>query len=283
MQIAQTIEAVRSLVSQARRQGRRVGLVPTMGALHRGHVSLIEAARAACDFVVVSIFVNPTQFGPGEDFQAYPRPMDEDLRACREAGVDVVFAPSAQQMYRRSQKAWVDVEGLTEGLCGRSRPGHFRGVATVCAKLLNIVGPDAAFFGQKDGQQAAVVRRMAEDLDMPLEIVVCPTVREADGLAMSSRNQYLTARERAVAPLVYKSLEAARAAVEKGERNAEAIQEQMRRVLGQSELIQPEYVSVVDAETMEELKQVAGRVMIAVAVRLGTARLIDNIVIEPAA
>jgi len=282
MQIAETIEAVRGLVAQARRQGRRVGLVPTMGALHRGHVSLIEAARAACDSVVVSIFVNPTQFGPGEDFQAYPRPMDEDLRACREAGVDVVFAPSAKQMYRRPQKAWVDVEGLAEGLCGRSRPGHFRGVATVCAKLFNIVGPDAAFFGQKDGQQAAVIRRMAEDLNMPLEIVVCPTVREADGLAMSSRNRYLTARERAVAPLVYKSLEAARAAVDKGERNVEAIQEQMRRVLGQSPLIQPEYVSVVDAETMQELKQVRGRVMIAAAVRLGTARLIDNIVVEPA-
>jgi len=192
MEIAKTIESVRSLVKAARSRGKKIGFVPTMGALHIGHISLIEAAVKTCDFVVVSIFVNPTQFGPGEDLEKYPRPIDADLEICRKGGVNVVFAPTAEQMYPAENLTWVDVEKLTEPLCGQSRPWHFRGVTTVCAKLFNIVAPDIAFFGQKDAQQAIVIKRMAADLNMPLEIVICPTIRQPDGLAVSSRNQYLT-------------------------------------------------------------------------------------------
>ena len=187
MDVAKTIADIRKCVATARAAGKTVGLVPTMGALHVGHVSLIEAARSRCDYVVVSIFVNPTQFGPGEDFEKYPRPEEEDFATCARHGVDAVFAPGASEMYPRENLSWVSVEKLTAPLCGRSRPGHFRGVTTVCTKLFNIVGCDVAFFGQKDAQQAVVIQRMVADLKVPLEIVVCPTVREPDGLAVSSR------------------------------------------------------------------------------------------------
>jgi len=196
MEVVRTIESVRDLVKTARSRGKKIGLVPTMGALHIGHISLIKAAVKGCDFVVVSIFVNPTQFSPGEDFERYPRPIDADMEICKEAGVDVVFTPTTEQMYQKENLTWVNVEKLTEQLCGRCRPGYFRGVTTVCAKLFNIVGSDFAYFGQKDAQQAIVIKRMVADLNMPLEIVVCPTVRERDGLAVSSRNQYLTEQQR---------------------------------------------------------------------------------------
>ncbi len=280
MEVVETIESVRDIVKAARQKGKKVGLVPTMGALHRGHISLIEAAGRTCDFVVVSIFVNPTQFGPGEDFKKYPRTFEADLEICRKAGVGLVFAPGAEQMYGKENLTWVTVEKLTEPLCGRFRPGHFRGVATVCAKLFNIVLPDVAFFGQKDGQQTLVIKRMAADLKMPLEIVVCPTVREPDGLAVSSRNKYLTEEERKDSVLIYKSLEKCREMIESGTKDTETIVAAMREVFSRAPSIQIQYVSIVDAETLESLDKVRGRVLAAVAGRLGSARLIDNIMVD---
>ncbi len=280
MQVVKTIAEIRACVAQAHKGGKTVGFVPTMGALHDGHVSLIQAAGKRCDYVVVSIFVNPTQFGPGEDLNKYPRPFEKDRAICERHGVDAVFAPEAGEMYPRENLTWVNVEKLTDRLCGEFRPGHFRGVATVCAKLFNIVCPDVAFFGQKDAQQALVIRRMVADLNMPLEIVVCPTVREPDGLAMSSRNQYLSPGERKDATRIYQSLERCRALIEAGERDADAIRGQMRDILRQMPATKIEYVSVSDAETLEELGQVRGRVLVAVAVRVKSARLIDNILVD---
>jgi pantoate--beta-alanine ligase len=280
MNVAGTIEEIRAWVGQARAEGKTIGLVPTMGALHAGHVSLIEAARRQCDAVVVSIFVNPTQFGPGEDLDKYPRPFEQDLEICRAHGVGAVFAPSPGQMYPQENVTWVAVEKLTEPLCGRSRPGHFRGVTTVCAKLFNIVGPDVAFFGQKDGQQARVIEQMVADLNMPLAIVVCPTVREPDGLAVSSRNQYLSPEHRTDATQIYQALRRGRELIEAGERRAEVVRAEMRTVLEQVPAIEIEYVSLVDAGTLDEVSEARGRVMAAIAVRLGSGRLIDNILVD---
>jgi len=283
MQIATTVAEIRALVRQARTAGRTVGFVPTMGALHAGHVSLIQAAVARCDFVAVSLFVNPTQFGPSEDFEKYPRPLEQDLAVCREQGVDAVFAPSRNEMYPRENLTWVTVEKISEPLCGRFRPGHFRGVATVCAKLFNIVGPNLAFFGQKDAQQVAVIRRMAADLNLPLEIVVCPTVREPDGLAMSSRNQYLSPQERQEATVIYRALRRAEESIRAGETDVAKIVGQMHEVLGQVPALRIEYVSLVEADSLEKLGQARGRVLVAVAGRLGATRLIDNIVVDAGA
>jgi len=280
MEIAKTIESVRNLVKAAHSQGKKIGLVPTMGALHIGHISLIEAAVKRCDFVVVSIFVNPTQFGPGEDFEKYPRPLDADLKICRQTGVDVVFTPAKEQMYSEENLTWVNVEKLTEQLCGQSRPVHFRGVTTVCAKLFNIVEPDIAFFGQKDGQQAIVIKRMVADLNMPLEIAICPTIREPDGLAVSSRNKYLTKQQRKDATLIYKSLQKCREMIDARATDSETIIAEMRKILSQAPSIKIEYISIVDAETLQAVDKIAGRVNAAVAVRIGQARLIDNILVD---
>ena len=280
MEVANTIEEVRSLVSNARSEGGKIGLVPTMGALHVGHISLIEAAAKDCDFVVASIFVNPTQFGPGEDFEKYPRPLEADLEICRKAHVDVVFAPESQQMYPMENVTWVTVEKLTEPLCGRSRPKHFRGVTTVCAKLFNIVAPDAAYFGQKDAQQAIVIKRMVADLNMPLEIVVCPTIREPNGLAISSRNKYLTAQQKNDAANIYKSLQTCRRLIDAGTTETRQIIAEMQKILQQIPSGEIEYISIVDAETLESIEKIAGKVLAAVAVRLGPARLIDNILVD---
>ncbi|MCX5644438.1 MAG: pantoate--beta-alanine ligase [Phycisphaerae bacterium] len=283
MQIAKTITEIRACVSQARAAGKTVGFVPTMGALHVGHVSLIKAAAERCDFVVVSIFVNPTQFGPGEDFEKYPRPLDKDLAICEESGVDAVFAPSPAEMYPRQNLTWVTVEKVSEPLCGRFRPGHFRGVATVCAKLFNVVGPNAAFFGQKDAQQVAVIQRMVADLNMPLEIVVCPTVREPDGLATSSRNQYLSPQERKDATVIYRALQRSAELIREGKAAAAEITRYMGEVLRQVPALRIEYVSIVDAESLDDLRRVEGKVLVAVAARLGSTRLIDNIVVDATA
>jgi pantoate--beta-alanine ligase len=280
MKVAKTIKSVRNLVKTARSKGKIIGFVPTMGALHIGHISLIEAAAKKCDFVVVSIFVNPTQFGPGEDFEKYPRPLKADLEICRKAGVDVVFAPSPQQMYPGENLTWVNVEKLTEQLCGRFRPGHFGGVTTVCAKLFNIVAPDIAFFGQKDAQQAIVIKRMVTDLNMPLKIVVCPTVRYSNGLAVSSRNQYLTPQQRKNATYVYKSLEECRKLINSGITDSKTIINQMRKIIQQAPSIKIEYISIVDADTLQELKKITGKVLTAVAVKIGPTRLIDNILVD---
>ncbi len=280
MEVAETIVSVRSLVGDARRRGKKVGLVPTMGALHVGHVSLIEAAVKDCDFVVVSVFVNPTQFAPEEDLQNYPRPFEADLDICAKAGVDVVFVPAPEQMYPAENLAWVTVEKLTEPLCGRGRPGHFRGVTTVCTKLFNIVGSDIAYFGQKDAQQATVIKQMAADLNMPLEIVVCPTVREPSGLAVSSRNQYLSDRQKEDAASIHKSLEECRRMIGGGAAQSEQIIAGMRAILQEVPSIEIEYVGIVDAETLESVEKVSGKVLVAVAVKIGSTRLIDNILVD---
>ena len=280
MEVAETVESVRALVQAARNKGKTIGLVPTMGALHIGHISLIEAAEKKCDFIVVSIFVNPTQFGPGEDFEKYPRPLEADLKICREAGVDVVFAPTVEEMYTSENVTWVNVEKLTESLCGRFRPTHFRGVTTVCAKLFNIVVPDVAFFGQKDAQQAIVIKRMVADLNMPLEIVICPTVRQHDGLAVSSRNKYLTEEQKKDAALIYKSLQRCRKMIEAGTTDSETIIAEMWKILSRAPSIEIEYINIVDAETLQSTDRIAGKVLAAVAVQIGPARLIDNILVD---
>jgi pantoate--beta-alanine ligase len=241
---------------------------------------LIDVAAGQCDYVVVSVFVNPTQFGPKEDFNAYPRPMDQDLALCEAHGVDLVFLPSAQEMYGEGGLTWVEVEKLSEPLCGRFRPGHFRGVTTVCAKLFNIVLPDVAFFGQKDAQQAILIQRMVRDLNMPLEIAVCPTVREGNGLAMSSRNQHLSPKERAQAATIYRALSHVRDLIARGVRDATELEAAMGEVLRQVPGMEIQYASIVDAESLKPVDPVAGKVLVAVAVRLGTTRLIDNIVVD---
>ena len=282
MEVAKTIELIRSLVKTARSGGKIIGLVPTMGALHIGHISLIEAAVKECDFVVVSIFVNPTQFGPGEDFEKYPRPLEADLEICRKAGVDVVFAPTPEQMYPAENLTWVNVEKLTEPLCGQFRPGHFRGVTTVCTKLFNIVAPDIAYFGQKDAQQAFVIKRMVADLNMPLEIVICPTVREPNGLAVSSRNKYLTEQQKKDAANIYKSLQKCRRMIDAGVKETTEIITGMRKILQQVPSIEIEYISIVDAETLRNIDRIASKVLAAVTVKIGPARLIDNILVDAA-
>lgn len=280
MEVAKTIVSVRGLVKAARSKGKRIGFVPTMGALHIGHISLIKAAVEKCDFVIVSIFVNPVQFGTGEDFEKYPRPLEADLGICKKAGVDVVFTPVRELMYPSQNLTWVNVEKLTEQLCGRFRPGHFRGVTTICAKLFNIVAPDIAFFGWKDAQQAIIIKRMVADLNMPLDIVICPTVRQPDGLAVSSRNKYLTAEQKKDAVFVYKSLQKCRDMVDVGITDSRTIITEMRKILSRASSIEIEYISIVDAEMLQEVEYIAGRILIAVAVRIGSARLIDNILVD---
>ncbi|MHC4740063.1 MAG: pantoate--beta-alanine ligase [Planctomycetota bacterium] len=280
MEVAKTIESVRTLVKSARSGGKKIGLVPTMGALHIGHISLIERAVEECDFVVVSIFVNPTQFGPDEDFDKYPRNFDADLKICKKAGIDVVFVPTIEHMYSARNLTWVNVEKLTEPLCGRFRHGHFRGVTTVCAKLFNIVAADVAYFGQKDAQQALVIKRMVADLNMPLEIAVCPTVREPDGLAVSSRNQYLTDLQRKDAACIYKSLQKCSQLINAGVTDTKKIINEMSKVINQVPSIEIEYLSIVDAETLQAVDHITGTILTAIAVRIGTVRLIDNILVD---
>ncbi|MCH8193824.1 MAG: pantoate--beta-alanine ligase [Planctomycetes bacterium] len=271
---------MRSSVTGALRKGGTVGLVPTMGALHAGHASLMEAAVRRCDYTVVSIFVNPTQFGPQEDLDDYARPFESDCALCQGLGVDLVFAPTAQEMYGEESSTWVQVVGLTDVLCGRSRPDHFRGVTTVCAKLFNIVAPDVAFFGQKDAQQALVIKRMVQDLNMPLVIEVCPTIREPDGLAVSSRNQYLDSDQRRQAPRLYQALQHCQDQIARGRRSAPALIATMREMLRGIPAAEIDYVSIVDAETLAPVERLRGRLLVALAVKIGPARLIDNILVD---
>jgi pantoate--beta-alanine ligase len=257
----------------------KVGLVPTMGYLHEGHLSLIRRAREECDHVVVSIFVNPTQFGPKEDLSKYPRNLDRDLGLIEPLGVDLVWMPTAEIMYPKGYQTWVEVETITRPLEGAMRPGHFRGVTTVVAKLFNGVQPQRAYFGQKDAQQAAVIRQMTRDLNFPIEIVVCPIVREPDGLAMSSRNVYLYPEERKAATVLYRSLNAAKNVYQNGERDAEELRRTMREVIATEPRAQMQYVSCADYDTLEELETVTGKTLLSMAVFLGKTRLIDNIVL----
>jgi pantoate--beta-alanine ligase len=274
MQVVNTISEVRRI----RRALPGVwGLVPTMGYLHAGHLSLVKQARAANDHVGVSIFVNPTQFGPTEDLAAYPRDLQRDLSLLEAEGVDLVWTPSVEEMYPPHYQTYVVVEEVTRFLEGAARPVHFRGVATVVAKLFNVFQPDRAYFGQKDAQQVVVVRQMVRDLNFALEVVVCPTARETDGLAMSSRNIYLTSEQRIAAPVLYRALCAARDAWQDGEHDGEQLRQVMRSVLAAEPLARPDYVSAADPQTLEELGDASHGVLLSMAVRIGKARLIDNI------
>lgn len=272
---------VRAWVKEQHAQNRTVGFVPTMGALHVGHRSLLERSAKENELTVVSIFVNPIQFGPSDDFHAYPRPFEADLKLCAEAGVDCVFAPSAEEMYDGERRTFVEVGGLTDNLCGLSRPGHFRGVATIVAKLLNIIRPDRAYFGRKDAQQLRIIRAMAKDLDLPGEIVPCETVREADGLAVSSRNDYLNPKERAQAAILSKALQHCRRRVEQdAERDAMKLMGEMAEMILGLIGTEIDYVALVDADSLADLKHLRGRVLVALAVKIGKARLIDNITLD---
>ncbi|MEP7134354.1 MAG: pantoate--beta-alanine ligase [Chloroflexota bacterium] len=256
-----------------------VGFVPTMGYLHEGHLALIRHAREECEHVIVSIFVNPTQFGANEDLSKYPRDLERDLRLI-EPYTNLVWTPSAETMYPQGYQTWVEVEAVTRPLEGAMRPGHFRGVSTVVAKLFNAVQPHKAYFGQKDAQQVAVIRQMVRDLNFPLEIVVCPIVREPDGLAMSSRNVYLDPAQRQAATVLFRSLSAARELFEKSERGGEKIRGKMKEVLASEPLVQMQYVSCADYDTLEELSEIKGKALLSMAVFLGKTRLIDNFVLE---
>ena len=256
-----------------------VGLVPTMGALHDGHLSLVRAARAGNDAVAASIFVNPAQFGPGEDLAKYPRSLAKDLARLDAEGVDLVFAPEAASVYPPGFETWVVPGPLAEPLEGARRPGHFRGVLTVVSKLFHVIEPDRAYFGQKDAQQAILLRRMATDLDLPVGIVVCPIVRDRDGLALSSRNEYLTPEERRAAPVLFRSLRAVSAAWGAGERRGERLRGTARAVLATEPLAAPDYVSAADPETLADIETATGRALVSMAVRFGTTRLLDNILL----
>jgi pantoate--beta-alanine ligase len=273
MQIVKAIPEIRAL---RRKLSGTVGFVPTMGYLHEGHLALVKRARAENSIVIVSIYVNPAQFGPREDFGAYPRDLDRDLDLLRREGTDIVFVPSDDEMYPPGFSSWVDVEKVTERLEGASRAGHFRGVATVVAKLFNIVQPTRAYFGQKDGQQVLVIKRMVADLNMGIEIVVVPTLRESDGLAMSSRNIYLSPQERQAATILFKALSLAVRLWRDGEKDAEKIRRQMTAVIQKEPLAQIDYVSIADAQTLEELDLLDRPAVASLAVRIGKTRLIDN-------
>lgn len=277
LEIVRTIAEARDRVARARKEGRSIGMVPTMGALHEGHGRLMDNARAENGFVAASIFVNPIQFDRKDDYDKYARTLPEDLAFCEARGVDLVFAPDAAEMYPEPQRTFVEVSGVSDELEGRFRPGHFRGVATVVAKLFQIIQPDRAYFGEKDAQQLAVIERMVTDLNMPITIVPVPTVREADGLALSSRNRRLTPEERSVAPLLYRALEAARRQIEAGCRSPDTARECGMAVLREESRFRVEYFEIVDPAGMSPVERITGTVRILTAAWLGRTRLIDNV------
>jgi pantoate--beta-alanine ligase len=268
-----------ALTREARRAGKRVGFVPTMGALHQGHISLVRAARSQSDVVVTSVFVNPTQFGPKEDFSKYPRTLEADSALLRAENADYLFNPAVEEMYPPGASAWVSVEGICEKLDGRSRPGHFRGVTTVVAKLFHIVQPDLAFFGQKDAAQVAIVRKMVRDLSFDVEIVVCPIVRETDGLALSSRNVYLTSDQRKQATVLYRSLMRVQTLADRGERDSSRLAGAGKQVLAEVPSVRLDYFEIVGADTLDPVSDISGGALVAVAAYVGETRLIDNILL----
>ena len=282
MKVYKGISELRNTIASIKKNSRLIGFIPTMGYLHEGHVSLIRKARLDTDCVVVSIFVNPIQFGPKEDFKRYPRDLDRDLKLCKANAVDIVFAPEAESIFPEDFLTYVNVEGLSDVLCGSSRPGHFKGVTTIVAKLFNIVRPNIAYFGQKDAQQAVVIEKMVKDLNMPLRIRVMPTVREKDGLAMSSRNIYLKPEERKEALSLYKSLKLAEELYKKGERNPEAIISKMRNLILRHRDLNIDYISIVDINTLKTIDRISGKALVAVAAWVGKTRLIDNVVLKEA-
>lgn len=280
MRVIETISDMKAVIRSQRRAGKSIGFVPTMGYLHEGHMSLARRSIQENEFTVMSIFVNPTQFGPREDFSKYPRDMARDCRMAEETGVDLIFAPTADEMYPAGYKTYVNVEGITEILCGASRPGHFRGVTTVVAKLFNIVEPDKAYFGQKDAQQAIVIQKMVRDLAMGVDVITCPIVREPDGLAMSSRNVYLSPEQRKAAVILSKSLFEADEMVKNGETAREKVLAYIKERIQTEVLADIDYIEAVDAVTLECGDRFQGKTLIALAVRFGATRLIDNIIVE---
>lgn len=276
MKVYTEIAEVRDRVARERQQGRRIGCVPTMGALHPGHLSLVEECRKHVDFVLLTIFVNPTQFGAGEDLDKYPRPLEADLQACREAGVNAVYTPEINSLYPPGYDTWVEVGEMSRILEGECRPGHFRGVTTIVTKLLNITQPDIACFGAKDYQQQTIIRQMVNDLDLPTEIVICPTIREADGLAMSSRNRYLSTEERQSALALSQALQIAAAAVTSGETDVARVEQLMLEHLNSFAEVRPEYAVLRDPDTLQPLSAVQSSMVALIAAFLGKTRLIDN-------
>jgi pantoate--beta-alanine ligase len=281
MKLVKTIEEMRVFRKAIRASGKRLGLVPTMGALHEGHLSLVRAAREMSDIVAVSIFVNPTQFGPQEDFAKYPRNLESDCALLEREHVDVIFAPSVEDMYPAGAVTWVTVEGMSDRLCGQSRPGHFRGVTTVVSKLFHIIEPDAAFFGQKDAAQVAIVRRMVRDLNMPVSIEVSPIIRESDGLALSSRNAYLNPEERKAALVLYRSLRRAQELFDRGELDSAKLISVGKQELAKEHSVRLDYLEIVEPDTLESIPAISKRALIAVAAFVGNTRLIDNIILTP--
>lgn len=281
MKICATIPEARAACGDARASRKRLGFVPTMGALHEGHLSLVRAAKVQCDAVAVSIFVNPTQFGPAEDLSKYPRQFDRDCRLLEKEGVEILFAPAVEEIYPGGAVTWVVVEGLSEKLDGRSRPGHFRGVTTIVSKLFHIIEPDDAFFGQKDAAQLAVIRRMVRDLNFPVEIVACPIVREPDGLAMSSRNAYLNREERSRALVLQRALQKARQQFDAGERIAAKLISAAKEVIAGEPQVALDYFEIVDPDMLDPVERISQKTLVGVAAYVGTTRLIDNLVLEP--
>lgn len=280
MRIVESIKDVRATVKEWKAKGLKVGFVPTMGYLHEGHESLIRKASEENDRVVVSIFVNPIQFGPKEDLSTYPRDLERDSKVCESAGADIIFHPENEEMYFNDFSTFVDMNGLTDGLCGKSRPTHFRGVCTVVTKLFNIVAPDRAYFGEKDAQQLAVIKRMVRDLNIDIEIIGCPIVREKDGLAKSSRNTYLSVEERNAATILNKSLTLAKEKIQAGERDSEVIIKLIQEVINSEKLARIDYIEVVDSLSMEKVERIEKSVLVAIAVFIGKTRLIDNFTYE---
>ena len=280
MKIVKTVQEVRDIVNEWRKEGLTVGLVPTMGYLHEGHQSLIAKSVAQNDRTVVSIFLNPIQFGPTEDLESYPRDLKRDSEVCEKAGTDLIFHPENEEMYFNDFSTFVDMNGLTKGLCGKSRPIHFRGVCTVVTKLFNIVAPDRAYFGEKDAQQLAVIKRMVRDLNIDIEIIGCPIIREEDGLAKSSRNTYLSLEERKAATILNKSLKLAKEKIQSGERNAVNIIEVIENNIKSEKLAKIDYIEIVDSNSLEEVKEISKSILVAIAVFIGKTRLIDNFTYE---
>lgn len=274
------IEELKDYLQEKKVKGQTIGLVPTMGFLHQGHISLIERAVIENNIVVVSIFVNPTQFGPGEDYDIYPRNIEGDMKILQEVGADVLFIPESKEMYPKDYNTYVEVMEITNGLCGASRPSHFRGVTTIISKLFNITKPNRAYFGQKDAQQCAVIKKMVKDLNYDVEIIVCPIIREGDGLALSSRNAYLNETERKEATILYQTLMLARKEIENGEISSEVIEKLIYKTISESKLADIEYVEILNETTLESIDKIKGDVLIALAAKFGKTRLIDNIVIR---
>lgn len=280
MEIFHDIQKLRQLLDSKRLEGKNIGFVPTMGYLHKGHLSLIKNSAKENDITVLSIYVNPTQFGPNEDLDNYPSDLDNDIKIAKEAGADIIFIPNNEMMYLDNHVTYVNVHELTNNLCGLSRPTHFQGVTTIVTKLFNIVQPKRAYFGQKDAQQAIIIKRMVKDLNIPVDVVICPIIRENDGLAMSSRNTYLNQQERSQATVLYESLQQAKILIEAGESNSSVIKNTMEDIINSKPSASIDYINIVSQENLKDIATIKGNILIAIAVKIGNTRLIDNIQME---